>query len=75
MTRTYEIIRKKRQLSCKCIARDLRIYGGLTGDLILWGSLFFAGFVFWFMFSAIVKVFRYFLGSQHHLSEISAYFW
>ena len=58
MTRTYDIIRKKRQLSCKGIVRDLRIYGGLIVDLILWGSLFFAGFVFWFMFSAIVKVFR-----------------
>ena len=60
MTRTYEIILMKRQLSCKDIARDLRIYGGLIVDLMLWSSLFFAGFVFWFMISAIVKVFRYF---------------
>ena len=60
MTTTYEIIRKKRQLSCKGIIRDLQIYGGLIVDLMLWSSLFFAGFVFWLMFSAIVKVFRYF---------------
>ena len=60
MTTTYEIICKKQQLSCKGIARDLRIYGGLSVDLMLWKYLFFAGFVIWFMFSAIVKVFRYF---------------
>ena len=61
MTTTYEIIHKKRQLSCKGIARDLQIYGGLIVDLLLWKYLFLAGFVFWFMFSAIFKVVRYFL--------------
>ena len=60
MTRTYEIITQKQQLSRKGIARDLRIYGGLIVDLMIWSSLFFAVFMFWFMFSAIVKVFRYF---------------
>ena len=60
MTRTYEIILQKRQLSWNGIACDLRIYGGLIVDLMIWSSLFFAVFVFWFMFSAIVKVFRYF---------------
>ena len=60
MTRTYEIILQTRQLSWKGIARFLRIYGGLMVDLVIWSSLFFAIFVFWFMFSAIVDVFRYF---------------
>ena len=60
MTRTYEIILQKRKLSCKGIARDLRIYGGFIVDLMIFSSLFFAVFLFWFMFSAIVKVFRYF---------------
>ena len=60
MTRTYEIILQKRQLSCKGIACDLRIYSVLIVDLMIWSSLYFAVFVFWFMFSAIVKVFRYF---------------
>ena len=60
MTRTYEIILQKRQLSPKGIARDLRIYGGLIVDLMIWSSLFFEVFVFWFMFSAIVNVFLYF---------------
>ena len=59
MTRTNEIILQKRQLPCKGIARDLRIYGGLIIDLLI-RFLFFAVFVFIFMFSAIVKVFRYF---------------
>ena len=49
MTRTYEIMLKKRQLSCKGIARDLRIYG-----------LLIVVFVFWFIFSTVVEVFRYF---------------
>ena len=60
MTRTCERILQKRQLSCTGIFRDLRIYGGLIVDLMIWSPLFFAVFVFWFMFSAIVKVFRYF---------------
>ena len=29
-------------------------------DLTIWKFLFFSGFVFWFLFSAIVKVLRYF---------------
>ena len=62
MTRNYEIFLQKWQLSCKGITRDLQIYGGLIVDLIIWSSLFFAVFVFLFMFSAIGKVFRYFLG-------------
>ena len=39
----------------------LGIYGFIVGmmvDLMIWSSLFFAVFVFWFMFSAILKVFR-----------------
>ena len=60
ITRTYEIILQKRQLPCKGTALDLRIYGGLIVDLMIWSSLFVAVFVFWFMVSAIVKVFRYF---------------
>ena len=60
MTRTCESILQKRQLSCTDISRDLRIYGGLIVDLMVWSSFFFAVFVFWFMFSAIVKVFCYF---------------
>ena len=35
MTRTYEIIIKKRRLSCKGIARDLRIYDGLIVNLMI----------------------------------------
>ena len=34
-TRTYEIILQKRRLSCKGIARDLRIYGWLIVDLMI----------------------------------------
>ena len=60
MTRTYEIILQKRQLSCKVIAPDSRIYGGLIVDLMICNSFFFAVFVFWFAFSAIVKGFPYF---------------
>ena len=60
LTRTYEIILKKRQLSCKGIALDLRIRGGLIVDLMIGSSLFFAVFVFWFMFFVIGKDFRYF---------------
>ena len=63
-TKTYEIILQERQLSCKGIARDLRIHGGLIVDLMIWSYLFIAVFVFWFMFSAIVKVFRYFWDSN-----------
>ena len=44
-------------ISCKVIARDLRIYGGLIVALVIWSSIFFAVFVFWFMFSAIVRFF------------------
>ena len=58
MTKTYEIILMKRQLPCEGITRDPRIYGWLIFDLMIWSSIFFAVFVFWFMFSAIVKVFR-----------------
>ena len=50
MTRTYEIILQKRQLSCKGIAHDIRIYCGLIVDLMSWSSLFFVVFVFWFMY-------------------------
>ena len=60
MTRTYDIIPQKRPMSCKGIVRDLRIYGGLIVDLMIWSNLFFAGFMIWFLFSAIIKVFRYF---------------
>ena len=35
ITRTYEIILQKRQLSYKGIARDLRINGGLIVDLMI----------------------------------------
>ena len=68
MTTTYEIILKKRQLSCKGIARDLRIYGGLIVDLMLWRSLFVAGVVFWFMFFRDCESFSLLFGSQHPLS-------
>ena len=74
MTRTSEIVLKKRQLSCKGIALDKRIYGGLIVDLMIWSPLFYAVFVFWFITFAIVKYFRYFFGSQHPLREIFAYF-
>ena len=60
MTKTCERILKKRQLSCKGIAQDIRIYSGLIVDRIIWSSLFFAVFVFRFIFSTIVKIFRYF---------------
>ena len=60
MTRTCEIILQKRQLSYTDISRDLRINGGLIVDLMIWKFLFFSVFVFWFMFSAFMKVFRYF---------------
>ena len=58
ITKTYKIILEKRQLLCKGIGRDLRIYGGLIVDLM--SPLFCTVFVFWFMFYAIVRVFRYF---------------
>ena len=35
MTRTYERIIQKRQLSCKGIDRDLRIYGWFIVDLMI----------------------------------------
>ena len=60
LTRTYEIILQQRHLSCKGIARDLRIYAGLIVDLMIWSSLFIVVFVFWFISFAIVNVFRYF---------------
>ena len=60
MTRIYEIILQKQQLSCKGIVHDLRIYGWLIVDLMIWSSFFFAVFLFWFMYSAIMKVVRYF---------------
>ena len=41
MTRTSEIILQKRQLSCKGIASDVRIYGGLIVDLMIWSYIFF----------------------------------
>ena len=39
MTRTCERILQKWQLSCTSISQDLRIYGGLIVDLMIWSSL------------------------------------
>ena len=60
MSKTCEKILQKPKLSCTGISRVLLIYVGLTVDLMIWSSLFFAVFVFWFIFSAIVEVFCYF---------------
>ena len=38
--------RTEAKLSNTGISRDLRIYGGLIVDLMIWSSLFFAVFVF-----------------------------
>ena len=40
---------------CKGIAGDLRMCGWLIVNLMTWSSLFFAVFLFWFKFSAIVE--------------------
>ena len=60
MTRSCGKILQKWQLTCTGTAPDLRIYGGLIVNLMIWSSLLYAVFMFWFIFFAIVKVFRYF---------------
>ena len=60
ITSTCERILQMWQFSRTGIPRDLRVYGGLIIYLMIWNTLFFAVFMFWFMFSAIVKVFSYF---------------
>ena len=60
ITRTCENILHKRQTDKTGMIRDPRVYVGFIFDLMFCRSLFFAVFVFWFMFSAIMKVFRYF---------------
>ena len=74
MTRIYEIILQKQQLSCKGIVHDLRIYGWLIVDLMIWSSFFFAVFLFWFMYSAIMKVVRYFWDRNILWAKFPTYF-
>ena len=61
MTRTCEKILHIRHLSCKGIAQDLRIYGGLIVVLMIWSFLFFAVFVLIYV-PAIMKVCCYLRG-------------